>query len=82
MSIFSEKWWMAFETGKYICSECGGEMKFTNKWEDRLRCPKCGHEVQTDLYGIESEEEFDALYPILPSKEEIEKEKTEKKKRK
>jgi DNA-directed RNA polymerase subunit RPC12/RpoP len=65
MSIFSEKFWLAMETGKFICAKCGAEMKFKDKWEDTLVCPKCGHEIDTDLYGIESEEEFEALYPIL-----------------
>ena len=82
MSIFNEKRWLAFETGKFICAKCGATMKFTDKQEDRLLCPKCGYEIELELYGIDDEEEYDALYPILPAmndeesskKEDIEKE--------
>lgn len=82
MSIFNEKRWLAFETGKFICAKCGATMKFTDKWEDKLLCPKCGYEIELELYGIDDEEEYDALYPILPvmndeessKKEDIEKE--------
>lgn len=65
MRIFSEKLWLALESGKFICSKCGAKMRFKDKWEDRLICPKCGYELDTDLYGIESEEEYEALYPVL-----------------
>lgn len=82
MSIFNEKRRLAFETGKFICAKCGATMKFTDKWEDKLLCPKCGYEIELELYGIDDEEEYDALYPILPAtndeesskKEDIEKE--------
>ena len=82
MSIFNKKRWLAFETGKFICAKCGATMKFTNKQEDRLLCPKCGYEIELELYGIDDEEEYEALYPILPAmndeesskKEDIEKE--------
>jgi len=67
MSIFNEKRWLAFETGKFICAKCGATMKFADKSEDRLLCPKCGHEIELELYGIDDEEEYDALYPILPA---------------
>jgi len=67
MSIFNEKRWLAFETGKFICAKCGATMKFTDKWEDRLLCPKCGYEIELELYGIDDEEEYDALYPVLPT---------------
>ena len=67
MSIFNEKRWLAFETGKFICAKCGATMKFTDKWEDRLLCPKCGYEIELELYGMDDEEEYDALYPILPA---------------
>jgi len=67
MSIFNEKRWLAFETGKFICAKCGATMKFTDKWEDKLLCPKCGYEIELELYGMDDEEEYDALYPILPA---------------
>lgn len=82
MSIFNEKRWLAFETGKFICAKCGATMKFTDKWEDRLLCPKCGYEIELELYGMDGEEEYDALYPILPTnhdEESNEKEDIEKK---
>ena len=65
MSIFSEKRWEAFATGKFICAKCNEEMIFEDKWETKLICPKCGYRVASDLYGIESEEEYAALYPII-----------------
>ena len=64
MSIFSEEQWRALMTGKYYCAECGSEMKFTDEWEDHLICPKCGYEVDAEMYGF-TDEEYDALYPIL-----------------
>lgn len=65
MSIFSEKRWLAYETGKFICTKCGAEMKFTDKWEETLLCPKCGYRIETEMYGFEDEEEYDALFPII-----------------
>ena len=68
MSIFSEKKYEALATGKYICAKCGAEMIFEDKWEEKLACPKCGYKVDAELYGIESEEEYEALYPIVEMK--------------
>lgn len=65
MSVFNEKRRLAFETGKFICAKCGAEMELTDKWEEELLCPKCGHRIETERYGIDSEEEYDALYPIV-----------------
>ena len=78
MGIFGEKRWEAFATGKFICSKCGEEMIFEDKWEETLVCPKCGHKVSSELYGIESEEEYDALYPIIQIEEENEHDKEDK----
>lgn len=33
MGFFNDKQVEAFETGRYICSECGAVMKFEDKWE-------------------------------------------------
>ena len=38
-------------------------MKFEDKWEDVLICPECGHSIDSDRYGCESDEEYEALYP-------------------
>ena len=65
MSIFNEKRWLAFETGKFICPECGNEMVFRDKWETELFCPDCGYEVELEKYGFDSEEEYEAAYPII-----------------
>lgn len=46
-----------------ICSECGGLMEFEDEWEDTLVCPACGHSVDLEHYGMENDEEYDALYP-------------------
>lgn len=44
MGFFNDKQVEAFETGRYICSECG-------------------HSIDSDRYGCESDEEYEALYP-------------------
>lgn len=63
MGFFNDKQVEAFETGRYICSECGAVMEFEDKWEDVLICPECGHSIDSDRYGCESDEEYEALYP-------------------
>lgn len=64
-SFFNEKRLLAFETGKFICAECGAEMMFEDKWEEHLYCPKCGYKVTAERYGFDSEEEYEAQYPTL-----------------
>lgn len=39
-------------------------MEFEDEWEDTLVCPACGHSVDLEHYGMENDEEYDALYPI------------------
>lgn len=63
MSIFNEKRIEAMFSGDYICSECGAKMEFEDEWEDTLVCPQCGHGVDLEHYGFESDEEYEALYP-------------------
>lgn len=41
----------------------GGLMEFEDEWEDTLVCPACGHSVDLEHYGMENDEEYDALYP-------------------
>jgi len=53
MGFFNDKQVEAFETGRYICSECGAVMEFEDKWEDVLICPECGHSIDSDRYGCE-----------------------------
>ena len=77
MSFFNEKRWEAFETGKFICAKCGAEMIFTDRWEEKLLCPKCGYRINAEMYGFDSQEEYDALYPTLEELEEQEKLKEE-----
>lgn len=38
-------------------------MEFEDEWEDTLVCPACGHSVDLEHYGMENDEEYDALYP-------------------
>ena len=40
-----------------------GLMEFEDEWEDTLVCPACGHSVDLEHYGMENDEEYDALYP-------------------
>lgn len=63
MSIFNEKQIEAMFGRGYICSECGGKMEFEDEWEDVLICPACGHGIDPEHYGFESDEEYDAQYP-------------------
>ena len=71
MSFFNEKRLLAFETGKFICDKCGAEMIFRDRWETELFCPKCGYEVSSEKYGFESEEEYEATYPILDESDDL-----------
>ena len=63
MGFFNDKSVDALLSGRYICSECGAIMEFENEWEDILICPKCGHSVESEYYGFENDEDYDALYP-------------------
>lgn len=40
-----------------------GRLEFEDEWEDTLVCPACGHSVDLEHYGMENDEEYDALYP-------------------
>lgn len=63
MGFLNDKQLDALLSGMYICRKCGGKMEFEDEWEDTLVCPKCGASIDSDMYGIESEEEYEALYP-------------------
>ena len=69
MSFFNDAQRDGLLTGRYICSECGGLMEFEDEWEDTLVCPACGHSVDLEHYGMENDEEYDALtdglYPTV-----------------
>jgi len=80
MSVFSEKYYEALATGKFLCSKCKARMKFEDKWESTLICPKCGYRVETQFYGFENEEEFKAAYPTLEELEEADRRKKRNKK--
>lgn len=68
MGFFNDKQIEAMFGGGYFCSECGSKMEFEDEWEDILICPKCGHSIDSDHYGFENEEDYDALFP---TKEEV-----------
>lgn len=34
-----------------------------DEWEDILVCLECGHSVELERYGMEDDEEYEALYP-------------------
>lgn len=63
MSFFNDAQKDALLTGRYICSKCGARMQFEDEWEDILVCLKCGHSVELEQYGMEDDEEYEALYP-------------------
>ena len=63
MSFFNDAQKDALLTGRYICSKCGARMQFEDEWEDILVCLECGHSVELEQYGMEDDEEYEALYP-------------------
>lgn len=63
MSFLNKAQIEAMFSGRYYCSQCGAVMQFEDESEDTLVCLKCGHSVDSDRYGIESDEEYAALYP-------------------
>lgn len=64
MGFLNDELSKALYTGDYICSDCGAKMFFEDEvTEDVLICPDCGHSVDLEHYGIENEEDYDALYP-------------------
>lgn len=63
MSIFNEEQIKAMLSREYICHECGHLMGFEDEWEDTLVCPHCGHSIDLDDYGCESDDEYENLYP-------------------
>ncbi len=67
MSFFNNAQRDALLTGRYICSECGELMIFEDENEDTLVCPNCGHDEDSDHYGL-TDEEYENLYP---TKEEV-----------
>ena len=68
MEFFNDKSIDALLSGRYICSQCGAVMEFEDESEDVLVCLKCGHSVESERYGFEDDEDYDALYP---TKEEV-----------
>lgn len=38
-------------------------MQFEDEWEDILVCLECGYSVELERYGMEDDEEYEALYP-------------------
>lgn len=63
MSFFNDAQKDALLTGRYICSKCGARMQFEDEWEDILVCLECGLSVELERYGMEDDEEYEALYP-------------------
>ena len=62
MSFFNDAQKDALLTGRYICSKCGARMQFEDEWEDILVCLECSHSVELERYGMEDDEEYEALY--------------------
>ena len=65
MSFWNEEQRRALLTGNYYCPECGARMEWEDDWEETLICPECGLDIDSDHYGFDSEEEYEAMYPTL-----------------
>lgn len=63
MSFFNDAQKDALLTGRCVCSPCGAWMRFEDVWEVVLVCLECGHSVELERYGMEDDEEYEALYP-------------------
>ena len=63
MSFFNEAKIKAMISREYVCSHCGSLMEFEDEWEDVLICPNCGHSIDSDRYGCESDEKYEKMYP-------------------
>lgn len=59
---FNKKQIEAILTKNYICPKCGEKMVFEDESESTLVCEHCGHDMDSDYYGL-TEEEIDNLYP-------------------
>lgn len=76
-SFLNEKQVEAMLTQNYICPECGAKMKWETEWEDILVCESCGSSMDSEMYGLDSDEEYEKLYPT--EEEVLEQEKLKKK---
>ena len=45
--------WIASQTGEYICPDCGAIMHFEDENRDSLVCDDCGGSMDLDDYGTE-----------------------------
>lgn len=57
--------WIASQTGKYICPECGGDMHFEDENRDTLICDDCGESMDIDDYGNEHPGWFPSLRELM-----------------
>lgn len=53
---------------KYVCAECGGEMKFTDENKDVLMCTRCAFSVEVEEYG--HEHDYDDYFDSINSESE------------
>ena len=63
MGFFNERVVSSLFGGEHTCVKCRGIMEFEDEWEDTLICTKCGYTIDSDRYGFENDEDYDALYP-------------------
>lgn len=70
MSFFNEKLIKVLFSRDYICDKCGAKMEFEDEWENTLVCTQCGYDIDIDRYGFESDEEYEALFPLQDDEEE------------
>lgn len=62
MSIFSEAWKDAFDTGVWKCLKCGAEMEEEGTFDGELICPNCGWSTDVEKYGWD-DDEYEELFP-------------------
>lgn len=57
--------WIASQTGKYICPGCGAYMVFEDENRSILVCEDCGESMDIDDYGVEDPGWFPTLQELM-----------------
>ena len=58
---FNWDFWIASQTGEWLCRKCGAFMHFEDEAESIFFCDDCGNSVDIEDYGTD-DEDYDTLY--------------------